>query len=109
MLAKKYRLPSRARVGNGLFLSCSELNVKISQNGLSFNRFSVIVSKKIDKRATVRNRIRRLIYAVVGEIFQKSKKGLDILFIIKRAAVGKSKKDFYVIIESLLKKAGFLN
>ena len=109
MLAKKYRLSWETRIDNRLFFSRSEFNLRIGQNGLSFNRAGVIVSKKIDKRAVVRNKIRRLIYVAVQELSEKTRKGLDFRFIIKKGAIGKSRKDFYNIIENLLKKEGFLD
>lgn len=72
-----------------------------------YNRYAVLAGKRIDKRATVRNRIRRLIHTAIEELFEKSQKGLDFLFIIKKTAVGKGKKDFLAAI-NLLKKEGFL-
>lgn len=109
MLAKKYRLPWKIKFDKkALFLSSYLFNVRIRENSLLYNRFAVLVSKRIDKRATVRNRIRRLIYIAIEELFKESQKGLDFLFIIKKTAVGKGKKDFFMTIEGLLKKEGFL-
>lgn len=41
--------------------------VKTSSNGLSYSRFGVVIGKKIDKRATERNKIRRMFYRVIRE------------------------------------------
>lgn len=105
MLAKKYRLPWRIKFEkDALFFSSDLFNLRVRQNSLLYNRYAVLVGKKIDKRATVRNRIRRLIYTAIGELFEKSQKGLDFLFIIKKTAIGKGKKDFVEAINLLKDK-----
>jgi len=109
MLAKKYRLPFKVRFGKALFFPSHFFNARIKQNGLLHNRYAILVSKKIDKRATVRNRIRRLIYAVLFEFLGKTKQGFDFLFSANKEAVGKTKKDFYLAIESMLEKEDLLN
>jgi len=109
MLAKQYRLPWKIRFEkHGLFFSSYPFNARVRQNGLLYNRFAVLVTKRIDKRAAARNRVRRLIYTAIAELSEKMKKGLDFRFIIKKTAVGRSKKDCFLAIESLLKKEGFL-
>lgn len=108
MLAKKYRLPWGVRFDNSRSFSGAFFLAKVESNSLLLNRFGVIVSKKIDKRAVVRNRIKRLIYTAVGELQDKMKQGIDALFIIKKDAIGKTKKDFYLTIEQILEKEGLL-
>ncbi len=44
---------------------------------------SVVVGKKVDKRAVVRNRIKRQINEILREILPKDKK-FDLVFFIKR-------------------------
>lgn len=108
MLAKKYRLPGKIKFEKkSLFFSSHLFNVRIRQNELLYNRFVVVVSRRIDKRATARNRIRRLIYTAIEELSNESQKGLDFLFIVKKTAVEKSKKDFFMAIEHLLKEKRF--
>ena len=48
-------------------------------------RFGIVVSKKISKKAVERNRIRRKIYKEVGEILPQIKKGLKVVFLVKKA------------------------
>ncbi len=43
------------------------------------------MSKKISKKAVERNRIRRKIYKEVGEILPQIKKGLKVVFLVKKA------------------------
>ena len=69
MLAKRYKLnieqfiqKKPTFVKKGAFFS-----VKVAQNNLSYSRFGVVVGKKVDKRATERNRIKRLFYRIIRE------------------------------------------
>jgi len=48
-------------------------------------KFGIVVSKKISKKAVERNRIRRKIYKEVGEILPQIKKGLKVVFLVKKA------------------------
>jgi len=47
----------------------------------SRSRFAVVVSKKVDKRAVVRNRIRRRVYSVCEEYLDRQPP-LDVAFIV---------------------------
>jgi len=64
-------------------ISLPNLNIKIARNGISFSRFGFIISKKIDKRATARNRVKRKLRSCLEEKLEKISKGYDFLFIIK--------------------------
>lgn len=108
MLAKKYRLPKVVKFNNASFVSMPEFVAKVKPNKLLFNRLGVIISKKIDKRAVVRNRIKRLIHTIVQELQENTKQGYDILIIIKKNALGKTKENFYIIIKQFLEKGNLL-
>jgi ribonuclease P protein component len=69
-----------------------------------FNRFAIVVSKKVDKRAVVRNRIRRLISSSIEELYNDLKQGKDTMFIVKREAINKSRRDFFKEIKLTLEK-----
>jgi len=77
---------------NNLFI------LRISKNNLGLNRFGFVVSKKISKKAIIRNRIkRRMSEAIKGEA-QKIKTGTDLVLI---ASPGIDKKDFSEIKETI--------
>lgn len=72
--------------------------LKIIKNNLRINRFGFVVSQKISKKATVRNKIRRrFAQAVKGQI-AKIKNGTDVVII---ALPGVEKKDFTEIKETI--------
>jgi ribonuclease P protein component len=55
------------------------LSVKAAPNGRSESRAVVVVSKKINKRAVVRNRIRRRLSAQLAEVWGTVATGYDIV------------------------------
>ncbi len=52
----------------GQSLTHSHWAGKYLQNHLNYNRFGVVTSAKLDKRAVVRNKLRRQIYAAVAKL-----------------------------------------
>ncbi|HXS14739.1 MAG TPA: ribonuclease P protein component [Candidatus Saccharimonadales bacterium] len=82
MLPKKFRLPSQIKFIHPRSVFTPLFTVKIVQNNLDYSRFGVIVSKKIDKRAVVRNSIKRKIRSCITKD-NWEKKGQDVLFIVK--------------------------
>jgi len=85
------------------------LILKITKNALSQTRFGFIVSKKVSKKATLRNKIKRKLREIVSKKGKKLKKGhrppatrpgMDIVLI---ALPGLETKDFWEIDETLNK------
>lgn len=107
MFKRKFRLPKGIKFNNSRLISTPLFTLKIKENGLLFNRFGTVVSKKIDKRAVVRNRMKRLISSCARELNKELIQGYDILFIVKSGAVGKNRQEFYRTIKQGLEKAGF--
>lgn len=57
------------------------LGVKMLANQLELNRFGIVISTKISKKATERNRLKRQIRQVARELDKKLKPGLDLVII----------------------------
>ena len=102
MLRREFRIPKGLRFNNSRLFSSPLFTIKVRENGLTFNRFAIIVSKKVDKRAVVRNRIRRLISSSLEELYNKLKQGRDAIFIVRRDAINKSREDFFKEIKYVL-------
>ncbi len=85
MLAKENRLSKKKDFDNVFQFGRSSYNkilgVKVVKNNLNKNRFGVIVSNKISKKAVVRNRLKRQIKAILREENQKLKIGFDCVII----------------------------
>ena len=86
MLAKKYKITKKEdyyklyKKGHTFNSPC--LKIFILPNGLNFNRFSIVVSKKISSKATTRNNIKRRIKGAIFEDgLQKTTPSFDILIL----------------------------
>ena len=107
MLAKKYRLPVhkifkiRGRTSGNSYFS-----VKITGNTLGFNRFGAVIGAKVSKKAVVRNKLRRLIFNTVRQNYKnmESPSGLDVLIIMKPAAVNLSEQEIKNLIIGALQR-----
>jgi ribonuclease P protein component len=55
--------------------------------------FSVVVPVKVDKRAVVRNRIKRQIYEILRLNLNKFKPKLGIVILVKKEILGKSYRE----------------
>jgi ribonuclease P protein component len=85
------------------------LILRMVDNGLSRVRFGFIVSQKVSKKATVRNKIRRRISEIVRLKLPRLKKGFDVIVI---AAPDSKTEEFRQIESSINKiflKANLLN
>lgn len=85
MLAKKFRL-SRKEIGlthkRGRRLNHEGIGIKCLANQLGYSRFAVNVPVSASKKATERNRIRRIIYDEIGQA--KPSSNLDCLISLYR-------------------------
>ncbi len=92
MLSSPHRLAhSRAiaRVySRGHSGSSGSLSVKAAANGMSESRAVVIVSKKVSRRAVVRNRIRRRVAAMLADSWATVAPGYDIVVTVHHDVSG---------------------
>lgn len=93
---------------NRLVRGAPEFILKVKENGLLINRFRIVVSKKIDKRAVVRNKIKRMFRSGMVELNKNMIVGHDILFIAKIGSLNKTKEEIGISIKNALEKAGLI-
>lgn len=77
-------------------------------NGLPVTRIGIVTGLKVSKRATKRNRIKRIIRDVFQRHFPSLHTGADIVIHAKSTAVGVSYKDLSNEIGNVLNKAKVL-
>lgn len=58
------------------------------RNSLSFSRFGIVVSKNVSKKATERNRIKRMIRETIRQIMPSIREGFDFVIIARKSIVG---------------------
>jgi len=68
----------------GAAVQGKNLIIRVFPNELGCARFGLIVSSKIDKRATVRNRLRRQLSEIIRSELIKIKPGFDVVVISKK-------------------------
>lgn len=88
------------RAGKGR--STDFLMIKIRPNGLGQTRFGLVVSVKIDKRAVVRNRIRRQLSESVRRDLKEILPAFDVVLVAKKDISGKSFKEIQKELHGLL-------
>ena len=86
MLEKKYRFHSRGGVRyvyqKGKTIRLPKMSLVFADNTRGFTRFAVVISKKIEKSAVKRNRIRRRVYEALRLNIDSIPKEKDYIFII---------------------------
>jgi ribonuclease P protein component len=108
MFKRQYRLPSGTRIASQSTLSTPLFFLKTEANHLSLSRFGFVVSKKVDKRAVVRNRTRRVLRSVVEDLFPQIKPGFNVLFIL-REPIEKKTEELEKEVTQVFTKADLLN
>ena len=116
MLPKQYRLPlrtefNRLKKEGKLFQGklCSLLVSHSREAGPRFarqpSRFAFIVSNKIHKKATKRNKIRRLLSEAVWQFLPEIKPGSEGVFLVKKSIIGANYQQIKQEVKVLLQKA----
>ena len=86
MLSKKYRFHSRGGVKyayqHGKTIRGANVSLVFVENTRGFTRMAVVVSKKVEKTAVGRNRIRRRVYEVLRRNLDLIPKGIDYVFVV---------------------------
>ena len=101
MLSKKYRFHSRGGVKytyrHGKTIRTPNISLVYNNNPRGFIRSAVVVSKKVEKTAVKRNRIRRRVYEAIRLELPKFTKPHDYIFVVYSADV--AKMDFEALRE----------
>lgn len=108
MLQKQYRLPAAVRLRTPSSFTLPLCFIKVANNGLSCSRFGFVVRKTVAKRATVRNRIRRVFRSCIEEMVPEIKTGYDMLFFLKGQILEKKREDLYNELHAFLKEKNLL-
>lgn len=108
MFRRENRLLPGTGFNNAISFSTLLFVLKTKKNGLALNKFGIVVSKKIDKRAVVRNRIKRIFRSILFDLMQQIISGHDILFITRPAITGKTREEISEQIIESLRKAGLI-
>ena len=67
-------------------------------------KFGLVVSKRISKKAVIRNKIRRTVYEVLRRQLDKISKGVRGIVLVRMAIVGKGTEEIEREIGEIIKK-----
>ena len=109
MLPKKHRLRKRKdfeRVAEkGKLLTKDFLVLKAAKNNLKLTRVGSVVSRKISRKAVLRNKVKRKLREAVRGNIRKIKLGYDLIFFTKKGIERKSFSEIKKMVEDLLVRA----
>lgn len=108
MFSKIYRLPSSVVFNNSKSSYFPVFYVKYQKNNLSHNRYGFIISTRVDKRAVVRNRTKRVLRSEIENLHAKIKYGFDFIFVFRTAITKENNIKARESAREFLKKEGLL-
>lgn len=108
MFKRENRLVGGARFNNSYSNAVPQFVLKVRKNDLALNRFGIVVSKKIDKRAVVRNKVKRIFRNALLNLNKNIISGHDILFIVKIGSLNKTREEIQLSIKKAIEKAGLI-
>jgi ribonuclease P protein component len=90
-------------VGKEIIIIVSKNMDSGSEAGMTKNsRFACIISTKVDKRATRRNRMKRLIRASISHLLPRLQGSADYVFIVKKDISEKPETEIETLVATLL-------
>jgi ribonuclease P protein component len=112
MLARPYRLATARDISRvfkrGAYGSSALVLIKAAPNSRPLNRVAIVVSKKVSKKAVVRNRNRRRASGVVEQLWATLKTGYDIVITIRQDMSEVDTTEVERHIVQTLQKAGII-
>jgi len=109
MLKKQNRLGVIIRTKENKLFTSPLFNVRISDNKENKLRFAFIVSKKIDKRAVVRNKTKRILRIAAEKIISVVEADKDVIIIAKKTLLPEQVGEVTAEMEVIFKNAGIMN
>jgi len=114
-LAKKYRLGQQKEFElvkkRGKLYSTSLLGLLVlpAEKKETPSRFGFLISRKVDRRAVWRNRLRRRLAAVVNSLLPRIKNGWRVIFLPRPSLKDQSLTAIREMVEELLSQANLLH
>lgn len=111
MLARRHRLVKEKdfekifKRGKSFYTKL--LGIKILANELAANRFGIIVSSKISKKASARNRLKRQIRQAARELDQELRPGFDLVIMVLPGFLRQDYKTIKSELEKIFTKLRF--
>ncbi len=108
MLAKSHRLLKKKDFDRtfkqGKSFYTKFLGVKVLANQTEANRFGIIISTKISKKAVERNKLKRQIREILRPLNKKLKPGFDLIIIAAPSLLGQDYQSIKIELERIFFK-----
>ena len=104
MLSREYRLPATTKLFHAHYAKTEIFAVKYTTNNLPVSRFAFVVRKTVDKRAVVRNRIRRVFRSCIEEQLTQIVPGYDMLFFLEKGIINKQQPELCEELQQFLQQ-----
>ncbi len=104
----KYKKDFEKLAKQGQSFFSQEFGFKILKNNLKHNRYGIVVNLKVDKRAVVRNKIRRRFRDIIKNHEKDLKQGFDVMILTREQTKNLDFQEIKEKMELLLKKAKIL-
>lgn len=108
MLKKKYRLRPRNKLQQPRVYRTQFFTLNVVNSNLPYNRYGFVISKKVDKRASVRNKAKRKLRWCIEKIQERVSGGHDMLFYLKKNVIQTPSPTLYSLVEQIFKKEKLL-
>ena len=95
-------MPSKTKLVSPVFLQTLFFSVRFGQNTLAHDRYAFVVSKKVDKSAVVRNRLRRVLREIVVKEMDQRKQGHDMVVVVKKNFLEVPREELTKTVEACL-------
>jgi ribonuclease P protein component len=95
MFSREYRLPATVRLKSSRYIRTELFAVKYAPNNLTIARFAFVAGKSVDKRAVVRNRIKRVFRSCIEELREQISPGYDMLFFLEKGIIEVTREDLF--------------
>ena len=108
MLKRKYRLSAGNRLQQPSVIHTQFFTLNVAKSSLPYNRYGFVISKKIDKRASVRNKAKRKLRWCVEKIQERVPGGHDMIFYLKKNVIQTPSSTLCSQMEHIFKKEKLL-
>lgn len=105
MLKKENRLARVEKKVGSSFFSSPFFNIRVSKNNEGKVRFGIVVSKKVSKKAVLRNKTKRAVRDIVSQNLDKLSNNKDIIIVSKTILNKQLKKEAEQELKELFLKA----
>lgn len=110
MLPRQHRLPApdiRSVLHKGRRIVVGSLQIVFAPTPATTPQFAFVVATSVDKRATARNRMKRLLRESVRALVPTMRRGANIVLVAKKG-LPNTQTHIDALITELLSKAGLL-